>query len=184
MIAAVSNPLSFNSSDVSMPTMNATTLQYLKFRLDPNTQAMLPIKQITEVLKIQLGQIMPIPQMPPWVMGVYNWRGDVLWMLDLGQLLELDSWSQPQHQPAQNTAIVLSPHRESKNNEQKIHLGLVVAGVDDLESCNLKEIQPTIESQINSRLSSFLQGYWLKPSGEMILAVDGMKIASAMPKNY
>ena len=68
--------------------------QFLRFFLHPDTNLMLPIKQITEVLKIQFGQIVPIPQMPAWVMGVYNWRGNILWMIDLGHLVGLNSWYQ------------------------------------------------------------------------------------------
>lgn len=168
-----------SSSNTTMLS-SANALKQLKFQLYPETKAMLPIKQITEVLKIQLAQIMPIPQMPAWVMGVYNWRGDVLWMLDLGQLLGLDSWYQQQHDRLLHTAIVLSPERE-ENNDNQIHLGLVVEGVDDLESCEPAAIQAVLDSQINPRLNSFLQGYWLQSSGEMVLALDGQAIASAMP---
>lgn len=156
-------------------------LQQLKFRLYPDTQAMLPISQITEVLKLQLVQIVPIPQMPAWVMGVYNWRGDILWMVDLGQLLGLDSWYQHQHERALHTAIVLSPNRQDKQNENQIHLGLVVASVEDLETCDPKAIQTAVDSQTNSHLIDFLQGYWLSPEGAMVLALDGKAIAKAMP---
>lgn len=171
-----------SSSNTRMRSSANTSQQQLKFQLYPETKAMLPIKQITEVLKIQLAQIMPIPQMPAWVMGVYNWRGDILWMLDLGQLLGLDSWYQQQHDRLLHTAIVLSPEREG-NNDNQIHLGLVVAGVDDLESCDPAAIQAVLDSQINPRLNSFLQGYWLQSSGEMVLALDGQAIASAMPRS-
>ena len=161
MTSTVSNLFPQDSSHQGMQTIsvNATTLQYLKFQLYPDTKAMLPIKQITEVLKVQLGQIMPIPQMPAWVMGVYNWRGDILWMLDLGQLLGLDSWYHHQHERSKHTAIVLSPDREVNSNEQQIHLGLIVAGVDDLAVCEASAIQAAMGSQINSHLSSFLQKY-------------------------
>lgn len=161
----------------------SNSLQYLKFQLYPDTKAMLPIAQITEVLKIQLRQIMPIPQMPTWVMGVYNWRGDILWMIDLGQLLGLDSWYQYQHERLLHSAIVLSPDREDNQSEQKIHLGLMVASIDDLATCNGEAIQGTVGSPLNHHLSSrFLAGYWLNSSGEMILALDGQAIASAMPR--
>ena len=169
-----------SSFNARMHSSANTSQQHLKFQLYPETRAMLPIKQITEILKIQLAQIMPIPQMPAWVMGVYNWRGDILWMLDLGQLLGLDSWYQQQHDRIPHTAIVLSPEREG-NNDNKIHLGLVVAGVDDLETCDPDAIQAALDSPINPRLNRFLQGYWLQSSGEMVLALDGQAIASAMP---
>jgi positive phototaxis protein PixI len=184
----VSNPSNlsnlFSPASPSVLTgqaLDSNSLQYLKFQLYPDTKAMLPIAQITEVLKIQFRQIMPIPQMPAWVMGVYNWRGDILWMIDLGQLLGLDSWYQHQHERLLHTAIVLSPGRED-NHEQQIHLGLMVAGIDDLAICNGEEIQGTVGFSLDHLASSFLIGYWLNSSGEMILALDGQAIAAAMPK--
>ncbi len=94
-----------------------TVTQFLRFQLDPHTKAMLPIDHITEVLKIPFGQIVPIPQMPAWVMGVYNWRGEILWMVDLAHLIGLNSWYQHQGNLLHQTAIVLSPHRQRDRTE-------------------------------------------------------------------
>ena len=158
------------------------TVQFLKFQLDPRTKAMLPIDHITEVLKVQLGQIVPIPQMPPWVMGVYNWRGDILWMVDLGHLIGLDSWYQHRSNLLHQTAIVLSPDRQQqKERATSVHLGLVVGKVDDLESCDPSTIQAALNLQFGTGVVDFMAGYWLKPEGEMILALDSSKIAAAMP---
>lgn len=142
---------------------------------------MLPVRQITEVLKIQLGSIVPIPQMPAWVMGVYNWRGDILWMIDLGHLLGLDSWYQDKFNYSNQTAIVLSPNRDSQVND--IHLGLIVAQVEDLEICDPNTIQSNLSLNILPQLKRFSQGYWLKPEGELILALNGQAIAAAMPSS-
>ena len=88
--------------------------QFLRFRLEPDTKVMLPIGQITEVLKIAIGNIVPIPEMPAWIMGVYNWRGEILWMLDLGHLIGLNSWYETGINTTNYTALVLS-----KDNRQK-----------------------------------------------------------------
>lgn len=158
--------------------------QFLRFQLYPDTKAMLPIRQITEVLKIQFGQIVPIPQMPSWVMGVYNWRGDILWMLDLGHLIGLDTWYKHKLNRSNHTAIVLSPHRDSQgNNTNNVHLGLVVAQVEDFATCDKNAIQSNLGSNVSSQLNSFLQGYWLQADGEMILALNGQAIAVAMPSS-
>jgi len=168
---------------IKRESQNSDLLQHLRFRLYPDLQAMLPISQITEVLKLQLTQITPIPQMPAWVMGVYNWRGEILWTIDLGRFLGFDSWYQHQHDRALQTAIVLTPYREQ--SDSGIHIGLVVAAVEDIEFCDLAAIQAEVDSQTNSRLSSFLQGYWLPPGREIILALDGLAVAKAMPtSNY
>ena len=158
--------------------------QFLRFYLHPDTKVMLPIRQITEVLKIQFGQIVPIPQLPAWIMGVYNWRGDILWMLDLGHLIGLDPWYQQEVNFSNHTVIVLSPEQEKAkaNNVNNIHLGLVISHVEDLEICNPKTIQTTLGA-IKTQLQPFLEGYWLKPEGEIILVLDGQAIIAAMPKS-
>lgn len=155
--------------------------RFLRFYLHPNTKVMLPVGQITEVLKLQLAQIVPIPQMPSWVMGVYNWRGEILWMVDLAHLLGLEPWYQ--NQMRRHTAIILSPDRESGDRSNNICLGLIVSRIEDLETCDITQIQSALNLQVNTQLGSFLQGYWLKPEGEMILALDGKAIAAAMPRN-
>ncbi|MBE9044218.1 purine-binding chemotaxis protein CheW [Pleurocapsales cyanobacterium LEGE 10410] len=176
-----------NLSQPSLPNSaiqrgQTTEQQFLKFYLHPDTKAMLPIKQITEVLKISFGQIVPLPHLPAWVMGVYNWRGNILWMVDLGHLIGLDSWYQHQVNRSYHTAIVLSPHKEAQSNTTvDLHLGLVVSRVEDIEICNITEIQAAPNFSITDRLADFSQGYWLEPEGEMVLVFDGQAIAAAMP---
>ena len=174
----MSNPPLANLTTVNM---SAATLpsQYLKFKLYPEVEAMLPVDRITEILKLRLVQIMPIPQMPAWVMGVYNWRGEILWMVDLSQLLGLDSWYRHQNESSQHTAIVLSAERQ----QVKIHLGLVVAQVDDLTYCDPNMIQAAEATQRDARGRNFARGYWLDPAGTTILALEAEAIAAAMPTN-
>ena len=172
-------------SDINRPnrgfTAQNTFTQFLKFQLDPDIKAMLPIERITEVLKLQLSQIVPIPHLPAWVMGVYNWRGNILWMVDLSHLIGLSTRSQQQHNFRQ-TAIVLSPDRQQQSDRLSgIHLGLVVARVEDLIDCDPSTIQPAIASQGNPTLNNFLQGYWLDKDKDTILSLDSAKIALAMP---
>lgn len=160
--------------------------QFLRFNLHSRTQLMLPIGQITEVLKIQLGQIVPIPQMPAWVMGVYNWRGDILWMVDLGHLIGLQPWYQTESIHSHHTAIVLSPNKEKKanNTEANINIGLVITKVEDIEMCQVADIQLPANFSVEERITSFLEGYWLKPEGEMIMLLDGKAIVAAMPNSF
>ena len=159
--------------------------QFLRFDLNQGSKAMFPVKQITEVLKIQFSQIVPIPQMPPWIMGVYNWRGDILWMVDLGHLIGLNPWYQEGIHRSKHTAIVLSPNKEinKKNVENNINLGLIVSVVDDIEICSVADIQIPQSSNINSQLKSFLTGYLVQPEGDIIMVIDGQKIVAAMPNN-
>jgi positive phototaxis protein PixI len=158
--------------------------QFLRFHLMPNTTALLPIQQLTEVLTIPISQIVPIFHMPPWVMGVYNWRGEILWMVDLGHLVGLTPWHQQPISTSAYTAVVLQAHSKQTTsiNVQSQMLGVVVSRVEDIEWCNPDLIQSPPSSTVTPELVPFLRGYWLKSNGEMLLLIDGQAIMAAMPK--
>jgi positive phototaxis protein PixI len=158
--------------------------QFLRFHLVPDTTALLPIQQLTEVLTIHIGQIVPIFHMPPWVMGVYNWRGEILWTVDLGHLIGLTPWYQRASGASAHTAVVLDTRsRKGKSTNVKSQmLGIVVNRVEDVEWCNPDLIQSPPSSTVTAELVPFLRGYWLKSNGEMLAVLDGEAIIAAMPK--
>jgi positive phototaxis protein PixI len=160
-----------------------TEEQFLRFHLIPDTNVMLPVRHLMEVLNIPLGQIMPIPQMPSWVMGVYNWRGEVLWMVDLGALVGLTPTHQQGLAVSSHRAVVLHPGYSDAHSSRNQMLGLVVSRVEDIEWCNRDEIQSPPATAVTSALAPFLQGYWLKTNGDMIIALNGDSILAAMPKS-
>lgn len=167
----------------SLPTAS-TTEQFLRFHMEPDTNALLPMPQLTEVLSIPIGQIVPISHMPTWVMGVYNWRGEILWMVDIGHLVGLTPWYQQTTSASAHTAIVLHTHANqatSTNSKSKM-LGLVVSRIEDIEWCNTDTIQSPPSSPVTPELAPFLRGYWLKSTGEMLAVLDGEAIMAAMPK--
>lgn len=159
--------------------------QFLRFCLHSDTKVMLPIRQITEVLKIQFGQIVPIPHLPAWVMGVYNWRGDILWMVNLGHLIGLESEYQQESNLSNHPVIVLSPNKEKTkiDSENNIHLGLLIDSVEDIEMCDVEAIQSASNSTITRQIQPFLQGYWLRLEGDIVLVLNGEAIITAMPRN-
>ncbi|MGB5593811.1 MAG: chemotaxis protein CheW [Crocosphaera sp.] len=174
-----------NLSTTPLETQERNQLeQFLRFQLVPDTTLLLPVAQLTEVLTIPLGQIVPIPQMPSWVMGVHNWRGEILWIIDFGALLGLTPWhQQPQVTPLYRT-IVLHSSTESTASAKvhRQHLGGVVSRVEDMEWCNANEIQSPPGSAVTPSLAPFLRGYWLQPHGDMLTVLDAEAILAAMPK--
>ncbi len=159
--------------------------QFLRFCLHSDTKVMLPIRQITEVLKIQFGQIVPIPHLPAWVIGVYNWRGDILWMVNLGHLIGLESEYQQESNLSNHPVIVLSSNKEKTkiDSENNIHLGLLIDSVEDIEMCDVEAIQSASNSNITRQIQPFLQGYWLRLEGDIVLVLNGEAIITAMPRN-
>lgn len=183
--------LSSNSSLPTIPTQEQLpgsstqeNEQFLRFHLLPDTTALLPIHQLTEVLTIPRGQIVPIFQMPAWVMGAYNWRGEVLWMVDLGHLVGLTPWYQQAASGSAYTAIVLQATTKQSNSTHgnSEMLGLVVNRVEDIEWCHIDWIQSPPSASVTPELVPFLRGYWLKNNGEMLVIIDGKAIIASMPK--
>jgi positive phototaxis protein PixI len=144
---------------------------------------MLPLREISAVLKIPHGQIIPIPEMPPWVMGVYNWRGEIIWMVDLGHLIGLAHWYQQSVTSSNHEAIIIHPSNQPKATQTSGEMiGLIVSKVEDLESSDPQEIYSPPASAVSQELAPFLRGYWLKSGGDILVTLDGEAILAAMPK--
>lgn len=162
-------------------------LQFLRFYLVPDTTAILPVQQITEVLTMPISQVLPIPHMPAWVMGVYNWRGEILWMVDLGHLLGLTPLYQQANSRSTYTTIVIHSSQQVPGRQRagspltgSKTLGLLVNRVEDMEWCNPDLIQLPPQSATPDKLVPFLRGYWLKSNGELVMVLDGKPIIAGM----
>lgn len=158
--------------------------QFLRCQVAPDTKVLLPVQQLTEVLTISFGQITPIPHMPPWVMGVYNWRGEVLWVADLAALIGLTPWYQQGVGAAAYSAIVLRIPINSAgvSDETDKTLALVVNQVQDIEWYSPDQIQSPPTSAITPQLVRFLRGYLVTHQGDLFTCLDGAAIVAAMPK--
>ena len=158
--------------------------QFLSFVLLPDTNLMLPLQQISAVLKIPYGQIIPISDMASWVMGVYNWRGAIIWMIDLGHLVGLTRWYQQPGFSSNHKAILIHPsHSSTMSRTSEEIIGLVVSDLKDIEWCNPNKFHAPPPSAVTIELATFLQGYWVKDNGEILVALDSDAILAAMPKN-
>lgn len=63
---------------------------YLSFRLNETTPALLLTQQAQEVIDVQASQITAMPHMAAGVLGLFNSRGHIFWMVDLAQCLGLE----------------------------------------------------------------------------------------------
>ncbi len=164
-------------------TATKSDLQFLRFILLPDTNLMVALSGIAAVLQIPFGKIIPVPEMPSWVMGVYNWRGEIVWMIDLGQLLGFTPWYQQSVTASTHKAVVIHPSNQNLKNISTGELvGLVVSDVNDIEICNVDDLHSPPASAVTPELAPFLRGYWIKENGEIIVTIDGDSVFAAMPK--
>lgn len=164
--------------------------QFLRFHLAPDLSAALPVQQMTEVVTVSTAKVVPIPHMPAWVIGVYNWRGEILWLVDLGYLLGGTPLYQQTSTRSTYTTVVVHSSGQAATRQQlgsqmagRKMLGLAVNQVEDMEWFNSDLIQSPPESAVNPELVPFLRGYWLKPNGEIVVVLDGNSIIAGMPKS-
>lgn len=70
-------------------------IEYLDLQLRHELRVGIPAQAIAEVLSFKPGQISPVPGVNPLLLGVSNWRGKLLWSLNLSDLLALRAESEP-----------------------------------------------------------------------------------------
>jgi len=181
----------------SLATSSGQRQQFLQFYLEPDTNLILPLSQLTEVLTVPLGQITPIPHMPAWTMGVHNWRGEVLWVIDFGAFLGFTPWNRQSGSRSNYYVIILSgtmpfdlnlnQKRRSRRDplrgaptERNQMLGLVVTEVRDITWCETDQIQSPPAASINSELAPYVRGFWVNPDEDMYVALDGQAIVNRL----
>jgi chemotaxis signal transduction protein len=97
---------------------------YLSLILSVDQQVLIPSHQVIEIISVAPTQITAIPQVKKPIMGIYSWRGEILWVVDGAVLLGDDAlcdrhfWS-----PRYSVFIV----RESGE-----HIGIMVPDVGNL----------------------------------------------------
>jgi len=157
--------------------------RYLSCHLVPNMTVLLPIDHLTEVLTIPIQQVTPIPMMNPWVMGVHNWGGEVLWMVDLGHLLGLTPWYQQSNNVSSHNALVIRNHDGSRR-EGELKLGLVVSQVQDIEVVPAEAMRASTPSSgiASPELAPYFKGYTIVGQGHLQGCLDPEAIFSMIAK--
>ncbi len=150
--------------------------QFLTFSLAPDQQALLPTRQLLEIVKVNLSQITAIAGLAPSVMGIYNWRGDVIWVVDLASLLGYTPlYAQEYAQEyAQDKCHII--FLRSQDNV----IGFAVSQVGQMLRCDVATIQTSAIAFANPAMMKVCRGYWLSGSDETFLVLDGEAIAEAI----
>lgn len=144
--------------------------QYLQFRLYPDTTALLPIEYLAEIATVRYSAVIPVPGMPAWVSGIYNWRGDILWIVDLGFLLGLPSW---QEQPTvTDTHAVMILRSVENTGTGPLNIGAIVQRVEDIYFYDSEAIEPVVDTDnVSSKMALFQKGIFPESQGNQPLAV-------------
>jgi positive phototaxis protein PixI len=145
-----------------------TKQKFLSFSLGLRDTAVIPLEKITEVVQIPLAEICGVPQMPNCVVGIYNWRGEMLWLVDLEEMLGYQPLLQGSNSLSTMMALVLE-------NDGK-YLGILIRQLIDIDWLDTQKMQEPSGDVFYPKMIPFLQGYFINDSEQMIFNLD----ASAM----
>jgi positive phototaxis protein PixI len=145
-----------------------TEQKFLSFNLGAKDTAVISLEHITEVMQVSLAEICGVPQMPSSVLGIYNWRGEMLWLVDVEEMLGYSPLLYSANMLSKMMAIVVQIDGKS--------LGLLVRQLMDIESLDSQQIKPTSGELFSPEISSFLQGYFINPAEELIITLDAAAI--------
>ncbi len=144
--------------------------RFLRFQLGQEDLCLLPTEGVLQVLTIALEELLPVPQMPGCVMGVYNWRGELLWLVDFQHLVGLKPLLSEDANLTNCMTIVVK-----LNNKV---MGLVVNRVEDIEELDCNQMQPLTAGLFSSELLEFLQGYFVTKNNKMLMVFEGQAIVN------
>ncbi len=110
------------------------SLSYLTLYCQGSPAVLVPLDSLVEVLP--LTQVVPMPGMPDPVVGICNWRGEVVWLVDVNLLLDRDPLYQ--HPQPAYTAVILDFEDQP--------LGLVAHQVGQIQTLEIKKIARNLEN--------------------------------------
>ena len=123
----------------------------LRFDVPSGNEFALPASGVREVMSVYLDRITPIPNASPFFLGTYNWRGQVIWVADLGQFL--------------GDQILVNTDRNEVSvlivEEQELIMGFAVHTVANTEWLDVNQIVSGIENhQIPAAMRDFVTGVY------------------------
>lgn len=134
---------------------------FLSFRLGKETFAV-SVKKVLEVLQKQ--HITEVPDVPEYIRGVINFRGDILPICDARLKFNMNG----QTDEEKHVVIVL----DLENNQQRLRIGAIADGVKDVISIEETDIKPVPEMGLKYN-AEFLSGMIKNGDGFiMVLNVD------------
>jgi positive phototaxis protein PixI len=158
---------------MKLPILDAPMLQqkavgdpFLKVQLTVQQSAVLPMAQAQEAIAIPSSRVTPMPNMPACVLGLLNHKSRVIWVVNLPQMLGLES--QSLNVQRYNIAIIRSG---------KTPLGLVVPEIRGVIRFDPDAVQ-SIEGEVLPEQVPYLRGC-LPQEQEMLWVLDADAIVQA-----
>lgn len=143
--------------------------KFLTFQLGAEDTAGVAVESIAEVFQVSLAEILPVPSVPGCVVGIYNWRGEMLWLVDLEHLF---GYAPLTTATCHSTLMAVVIEKSGKS------LGLLVRQLIDIEWLDIQQMKPPASELFSPEVLPFLQGYFIKDT-EKNFILDASAIIQA-----
>jgi positive phototaxis protein PixI len=158
-----------NSPNITLSTkQNQNNLGdgYLKFQLNQQTAAVLSMRHTQEAVVVPVESVTSMPNMPPCIMGLMNWRSRIVWAIDLPRMLNLEALD---NRFRQYNAIII--------RVESVVLGLVVQEIKGTTKFMPDDIRSPV-GQVASSLVPYLRGCVVQQK-EILLVLDAQAIVQS-----
>lgn len=155
---------------MAQPSTLSGQQQYISFLLDRNLQMMVPTGSLAETINLEISQIVQIPDLPPSIVGVYAWRGEVLWLVDLAYHFGKSALLNPDYRHSKCTVLRVLHQGES--------LGLLIQEVKQVIRCTPDQLRPGSPPGLASQHQDCFQGHLIQDKTPMFLLDLGAVLAT------
>ena len=145
-----------------------TKQKFLSFNLGEVDTAVILLEDIIEVVPISFTDICSVPQMHSCILGIYNWRGEMLWIIDLEEMLGYTAITQEADLISKMMIIVVQTEGKS--------LGLLVRKLIDICWLDNKLMKLPDFQLFKSDIIAMLHGYFIDESEDIIINLDAQSI--------
>jgi positive phototaxis protein PixI len=171
--------LNLNSQANNSKIKSQQVRKFLRFYLGsgdrPNASmsnsdlALLEAEIVTEVITISPKEILPVPQMPYCVLGIYSWRSEMLWIVDVENLMGYPP-SLSENADGDLTILVMVVQVQGQS------MGLVVSRIDSIIEQNLDKFKSASSEIFSEDIMPFLYGYFTDENNNIIMLIDAEEI--------
>jgi chemotaxis signal transduction protein len=130
--------------------------EYFCLQLRQMLHAALPLHSMIEVLDLPLDRICVIPNVDPVLLGVLNWRGKLLWSVDLSNLLEVraEETSAQKALTSNLTAVVIA---QDNPNRQLACIVSSLKGVQEISGQQIRSLPANLPTAVHQYANGVVQ---------------------------
>jgi len=138
--------------------------RFLQFNLNQEFNALLPLGELQGVIDVKIEDILPVPQVKEFWLGIFNWRGQAIWILDLANLIGANHWCKKSRIKDAGILILVRV-------EERI-IGAIVEEVSTIAVLDPNLKLPLSESMMMENWGNFFTGYFLDRENKPLMLLD------------